>query len=85
MARRNIKVTSIKSFLGGIDLDSSPFLVPEDCVIGCLNVLPALSVGGIQIINGYTIQNPNSPLASRYVTDTSADQITDTSSNLVKG
>lgn len=61
MARRNLQTLFIKALTGGIDYDSDPFEVPEDCVISSSNMLPSLSVGGLSVINGYTVQNPNSP------------------------
>ena len=85
MARRNIDTTELPALTGGIDLDSDPFDVPEDCLIAVSNILPSLSVGGLTVINGYTVQNPNSPLQSNYVEDTSSNIVTDTSSNVVKG
>ena len=85
MARRGVDILELKAFLGGVDYDSDPFDIPDDCLIAAYNVLPALSVGAVTVINGYTVQNPNSPLSSNYVTDTSANQITDTSGNVVKG
>lgn len=62
MARRNLDTTELKALTGGIELDSSPFDVPDNCVIGCQNVLPSLNVGGLSVINGYTVQNLNSQL-----------------------
>lgn len=62
MARRNYDKTELPGFDGGIDLDSSPFTVPPNCLIGCLNVLPSLNTGGISLINGYTLQNTNSQI-----------------------
>ena len=62
MARRTQDVTELPDLNGGIDLDSSPFSVPEDCLIGASNVLPALNVGGFSVINGYTVQNPTSQI-----------------------
>ncbi len=85
MARRNQEITELDSLTGGIDYDSDPFDVPGDCLIQSSNILPSLSVGALTVINGYTIQNPNSALISNYVTDTSSNQVSDTSSNLVKG
>lgn len=67
MARRNVDITEIKALTGGIDLDSNPFEVPDNCVIGCQNVLPSLNVGGVSIINGYVIQNPNSQIVESSV------------------
>lgn len=85
MARRRVDVEEIKSFLGGVDYDSSPFNIPEDCVISASNVLPALSVGGFSVINGYTVQNPNSNLASHYMKDQSGNYMKDQSGNFMKG
>ena len=85
MARRNIDTMELKAFLGGIDYDSDPFDIPDDALINASNVLPSLSVGAITVINGYTVQNPNSVLQSAYVTDISGNKITDRSGDNVKG
>lgn len=67
MARRNLNTTELKAFLGGIDYDSDPFDVPDDCLIGASNVLPSLSVGALSVINGYVVQNPNSQIVESSV------------------
>lgn len=58
MARRNYKQIEVGDIVGGIDYDSSPFDVPEDCLISSSNVLPSLLVGAISVRNG--IQKFNS-------------------------
>jgi hypothetical protein len=85
MARRNLQNTELPSLVGGVDYDSDVFEVQPDCLIASSNILPALSVGGLTVINGYTVQNPNSPLQSNYVRDTSQNIVTDTSGNITKG
>lgn len=62
MAKRNLTTTVLPAFLGGIDLDSNPFEVPDDCLIDISNILPSLSVGGLTIRNGIIKQNPNSQI-----------------------
>lgn len=57
MARRNVKIQPMDPFLGGLDVDSAPFDVHEDCFITCANVLPSLSVGGITVRNGIAKHN----------------------------
>jgi hypothetical protein len=85
MARRHVDPVELKGFLGGIDLDSDPFDIPDDCLISTSNVLPSLSVGAITVINGYTVQNPNSVLQSHYMKDQSGNYIKDQSGNIRKG
>lgn len=67
MARRNVTTTTLPAFLGGIDLDSNPFEVPEDCLIDTSNVIPSLSVGGITVRNGISKQNPQSQISQSTV------------------
>lgn len=62
MSRRSVDTLELKAFLGGIDYDSSPFDMPEDCLLNSSNVLPPLSVGAFTVINGYQPQNPNSQI-----------------------
>lgn len=85
MARRNLETAELPALTGGVDYDSDPFDVPEDCLIAVSNILPSLSVGGLTVINGYTVQNPNSVLQSNTVEDTSQNIVTDTSGNITKG
>lgn len=58
MGRRNYNTNEIAALNGGIDYDSSPFVVPADCLISCSNVIPSTSVGGVAIRNGISKHNP---------------------------
>jgi hypothetical protein len=60
MAKRNVSVVPLNDLVGGVDFDSTPFDVPQECIIAGSNVLPSLNVGGISqrqgIIKHNTVQ-----------------------------